>query len=134
MCVDGLVAWRERGWGQTNEDREGFIWTQTGNGIVVLNRQLMVRDRRDLSPLGLARDLGEVDVEDGSAMWVPWSVGEGSALTAQRGWRVGTGCQRELHARWLASGVGLAVFFCLKPFSIFLPAKQFKTKSKQHQI
>ena len=30
----------------------------------------------DLSPLGLARDLGEVDVEDGPDEWVPWSVRE----------------------------------------------------------
>ena len=107
MCGDGLVASRERGWGQMNEDGEGFIWTQTGKGIMVLNHRLMVRDRRNYFHLGLARNLGEMDVEDGSAMWVPGSVGEGSTLTAQRGWSVGSWCQRELHARagWLV-GLG----------------------------
>ena len=48
LGVRGRPGGVERAWmGQTNEDREGFIWTQTGNGIVVLNLQLMVRDRRN---------------------------------------------------------------------------------------
>ena len=85
MCGGGLVASRERGWGQMSEGGEGFKRTQTGKGIMALNRQLMVRDRRGLSPLGLARDLGEVDVEDGPDEWVPWSVrGERKRFAGER--------------------------------------------------
>ena len=83
------MASRERGWGQMNEDGEGFIWTRTGKEIVVLNHRLMVRDRRNYFHLGLARNLGEMDVEDGSAKWVPWSVGEKKKTVRWGGWQVG---------------------------------------------